>query len=196
MGNNTHDDDILTESEIRLLLAQCSRRAPTGIRDKALLVMMYRAGLRVTEALDLKPSDIDHERGTVRVLHGKGNKRRTVAVDDGALAVIDVWLGERDKLGFNGRQRLFCTLAGTPLYSSQVRAMIKRRAVKAGIDKRAHPHGLRHSYATEMSREGKSLKTIQLQLGHNSIATTDIYLRSLGSEDAIQEARNRTWSAE
>ena len=68
----------------RSLLAACSRRAPTGIRDRALLTVLYRAGLRIEEALDLKPADVDPDRGTIRVLHGKGDHNRTAAVDDAA----------------------------------------------------------------------------------------------------------------
>ena len=197
-GKNRQDSDILDGDEVRKLLAQCSRKAPTGIRDRALLVVMYRAGLRVSEALDLKPSDIDYQHGTIRVLHGKGDKARTVAIDDGGLAEVQVWVAKRAELGIGNRAKLFCTLRGTPLSANQVRQMVKRRAGErhAKIAKRVHPHGLRHAYAVEMSREGKSLKTIQDQLGHSSIATTDVYLRGLGSEDALREAKNRTWSAE
>ena len=92
--------------ELRELLSKCSRRAPTGIRDRALLVTLYRAGLRISEALHLKPSDIDYADGTIRVLHGKNDKTRTVAVDDGTLAEIRVWLTERSALGINGRAPL------------------------------------------------------------------------------------------
>ena len=72
--------EVLTEAEVRSLLAQCSRRAPTGVRDRALLTVLYRGGLRVEEALDLKPGDVDQARGTIRVLHGKGDHDRTVAI--------------------------------------------------------------------------------------------------------------------
>src|ERR1700691_5729220 len=107
--------EVLTEAEVRSLLAACSRRAPTGIRDRALITVLYRAGLRIEEALDLKPADVDPDRGTVRVLHGKGDHDRTVAVDDGAIAVIQLWLAERAKRGINGRNKLFCALAGGSL---------------------------------------------------------------------------------
>ena len=180
---------------MRSLLAACSRRAPTGIRDRALITVMYRAGLRCEEALDLKPADIDPDRGTIRVLHGKGDHDRTVSVDDGALAVVQLWLDARAKLGINGRHKLFCTLAGTPLYSSQVRAMVTRRAARAGIDKRVHPHALRHTHAAELVAEGVPVNVIQAQLGHVSLATTDIYLRHIAPADVIAMGRNRKWSA-
>jgi integrase/recombinase XerD len=131
--------EILTEAEVRSLLAACSHRAPTGIRDRALITVLYRAGLRIEEALDLKPADVDPDRGTVRILHGKGDHNRTVAIDDGAVAVVQLWLAERARLGMNGRQKLFCTLAGGPLSANQVRQMVKRRAAKAEITKAGSP---------------------------------------------------------
>lgn len=183
--------EILTEAEIRELLTQCSRRAPTGIRDRALLVVLYRAGLRISEALDLRPVDIDYDDATIRVLHGKGDKTRTVVVDDGTLAEIRVWLAARAKLGVNGRQKLFCTLQGGPLSANQVRQMCKRRARKTDLQKSVHPHALRHAYAVGMSREGMSLHTIKDQLGHDYLATTEIYLRGLGAGEAVEQARKR-----
>jgi site-specific recombinase XerD len=185
--------EVLTEAEVRSLLAACSRRAPTGIRDRALLTVLYRAGLRIEEALDLKAADVDPGRGTIRVLHGKGDHNRTVAVDDGAIAVLELWLAERAKLGMNGRQKLFCTLAGGPLSANQVRQMCKRRAAKAGIEKRVHPHGLRHTHAAELVAEGVPVNVIQKQLGHVSLATTDVYLRHIAPADVIAMGRRREW---
>ena len=147
----------------------------------------------MSEALDLKPSDIDTERGTIRVLHGKGDRSRTVGVDDGALAVVQLWKAERAKLGVNGRQKLFCTLSGGPLSANQVRQMIKRRAANAGLDKRVHPHGLRHTHAVELMEEGVPVNAIQHQLGHTSIATTNIYLQHIAPADVIAVGRRREW---
>lgn len=185
--------EVLTEAEVRDLLAACSRRAPTGIRDRGLLTVLYRAGLRIEEALDLKPADVDTRRGTIRILHGKGDHDRTVAVDDGAIAVLELWLAERARLGVNGRQKLFCTLTGGPLSANQVRQMCKRRSAKAGIDKRVHPHGLRHTHAAELVAEGVPVNVIQKQLGHVSLATTDIYLRHIAPADVIAMGRSREW---
>lgn len=101
----------LTPAEVSRLLAACSQRAPTGVRNRALLVIMYRGGLRVAEALALKASDINAAAGTVRILDGKGAKARTVAIDEGAIAVIQRWADTRRTLAIPGRF-LFCTLAG------------------------------------------------------------------------------------
>jgi integrase/recombinase XerD len=189
------DRDIPTEAEIRAILAKCSRTAPTGIRDRALITVLYRTGLRISEALDLKSADVDHERGTIRVQHGKGDRFRTVGIDEGALAVLDLWMAERKRLGFNGRQRLFCTLKGTPLSANQARQMVKRRSAKADVDKSVHPHSFRHAHAVELVNEGVSVATIQRQLGHASLATTDIYLRGIAPADVIAMGKARKWEA-
>ena len=186
--------EILTEAEVRQLLAQCSRRAPTGIRDRALLTVLYRAGLRVEEALALRPVDVDTEHGTVTVLHGKGDRRRTVGIDDGTGSVVDLWKAERKRLGINGGQsKLFCTLSGGPLSANQVRQMVKRRAAKAGLEKRAHPHGLRHAFASEQSHEGVPVNEIRQILGHSSLATTQVYLDGIAPAQIIARGRARKW---
>ena len=186
--------EILTEDEMRRLLAACSRRAPTGIRDRALMVVMYRAGLRVSEALDLRPADVDASRGTIRVLHGKGDKARTVGIDDGALAVLELWLAKRKELGINGGQsKLFCTLKGTPLSADQVRQMTRRRARNAGLEKRVHPHGLRHTYASELADDGTPVNVIQKALGHSTLSTTSIYLDHIAPAQVIERGRSREW---
>lgn len=189
------DRDIPSEAEIRAILAKCSRTAPTGIRDRALITVLYRTGLRISEALDLKPADVDHEQGTVRVQHGKGDRFRTVGIDDGALAILDLWMAERRRLGFNGRQRVFCTLKGQPLSANQARQMVKRRAAKAEVDKNVHPHSFRHAHAVELVNEGVSVATIQRQLGHASLQTTDIYLRGIAPADVIAMGKARKWEA-
>ena len=116
-----------------------------------------------------------------------------MAIDDGAVAVLQLWLAERAKLGMNGRQRLFCTLQGGPLSANQVRQMVKRRAAKAEITKRVHPHALRHTHAAELVAEGVPVNVIQKQLGHVSLATTDIYLRHIAPADVIAMGRKREW---
>lgn len=185
--------EVLTPGEARSILAQCSLNAPTGIRNRALLTVMYRGGLRISEALALKPSDVDYARGSVRVLHGKGDRSRVVGLDDGALAVIQRWADRRRELGIRGRV-LFCTLAGGPLSDRYVRDMLNRKARDAGIEKRVHPHGLRHTHAAELVAEGVPVNVIQKQLGHAWLATTDVYLRHVAPGDVIAVGRGRTWS--
>src|SRR5436309_9519667 len=106
--------EILTPDEVRALIKACSNRAPTGIRNRALLVLLYRGGLRITEALRLHPKDLDRAAGTVTVLRGKGGKRRTIGLDPGAFAVVERWLDARAKRRISGRAPLICTLHGKP----------------------------------------------------------------------------------
>ncbi len=102
----------LTTDEARGPIKAPSRRAPTGIRNRALLTILYRGGLRISEALALFPKDLNSDRGTVRVLHGKGDRARTVGLDPLAWSLIDRWLDHRKKLGIDARHPVFCTLQG------------------------------------------------------------------------------------
>ena len=130
----------LAEEEVRALLKACSSRAPTGIRNRALITVMYRGGLRLGEALQLKPKDLDAKKGTIRVLHGKGDKSRLVGLDEGGWAIVQRWLDRRKELGITLRRHVFCTLDGRPLQKAYVRALLPRLGRRAGIEKRVHSH--------------------------------------------------------
>lgn len=104
--------EVLTEQEVRALIGACSNRAPTGIRNRALIASMWRCGLRVGEALALEPRDVDLDAGTLRIRHGKGDRSRTVGLDGQAQALIARWMDRRQRLGINGRRRLFSKLDG------------------------------------------------------------------------------------
>ena len=171
-----------------------SGRAPTGIRNRALIAVLYRGLLRVSEALALVPKDLDRPSGTFRVLHGKGDRSRTVAIDPAAFGLIERWLDVRAKLpGVHRRAPLFCTLDGEPLRSAYVRALLPRLAKRAGIEKRVHPHGLRHSGAAELRGEGVDIGVISKQLGHGSIATTARYLDHIAPAQVIEAMQKRQW---
>lgn len=182
--------EVLTRAEVARLLRQCSTTAPTGIRNRALITTMYAGGLRVEETLDLRPADINPELGTVRVLHGKGDRDRTVSVDDGSMALIQRWMDARARLGHR-HGYLFCTLAGAPLRGNYVRELMARIGRKAGIEKRVHAHALRHAHAAELAAEGVPVNVIQKQLGHARLSTTDIYLRHIAPADVIAMGRSR-----
>src|SRR5581483_3247266 len=158
-------------------------------------VLMWRSGLRIAETLALYPKDIDRYGGTVTVLRGKGGKRRQVAVDSYALAMLDRWLLERSRLGLTGREPLFCCVdvrtRGKAMYSSYVRDMLKHRGRQAGIEKRVHPHGLRHTMAFELLMEGQPLGVIRDQLGHSQLATTLRYCDHLAPRVAIKAMHAR-----
>ena len=137
--------------------------------------------------------DLSREEGTIRVLHGKGDKHRVVGLDDGAWAILERWLDRRTDLKINGRKRLFCTLKGDPIQAAYVRALLPRLARKAGIEKRVHAHGLRHTHAFELANEGHPLHVIQAQLGHSSLAVTDRYIRHLAPQEVVDTMRGRKW---
>jgi len=188
--------EVLTRDEVIALMGGCSRRAPTGLRNQALIVILWRAGLRIGEALALRPKDLDPSRGTVRVLSGKGGTSRVVGLDAEAWAVIQRWLDKRKELGIHGHRALFCTLKGTSLRATYVRSLFPRLAKKAGITKRVHPHALRHTHACELRVEGVDVGIISKQLGHASIATTARYLDHISPTAVIEAMQRRTWSAE
>jgi len=177
--------EVLTDAEVEALIGVCSSRAPTGIRNRALIAVMRWCGLRITEALDLYPKDVDLQAGTIRILHGKGDKARTVGVGQTAAAFLARWMDQRAKLGLNGRQVVFCTLKGEPMESAYVRALMPRLARKAGIDKRVHAHGLRHTHAASLAKANIPLNVIQAQLGHSNVATTSRYLAHVAPQQVI-----------
>jgi site-specific recombinase XerD len=183
----------LTADEVRALMGACSKKAPTGIRDRALICLLWRGQLRLNEALALKVGDFDPAACSVRVLHGKGDAARVVAIDPQAADVLTAWLQCRKALGLNGHRPIFCTLRGKPLKDAQVREMLPRRARRAGIEKRVHAHGLRHTGASELAQEGVPLLEIRDQLGHRWAATTERYLHVLNPQLRLERLRSRTW---
>jgi integrase/recombinase XerD len=185
--------DLLSADEVRALLNACSKRAPTGIRNRALITVLYRAGLRISEALALELKDLDQERGAINVRHGKGDRQRFVAMDDGAWAVLRHWLDRRGQLGLVGRSRVFCTLKGDPMSKDYVRGMLVRIRRRAGITKRVHAHGFRHLFAVELMRESFPAHHIQRLLGHASLQTTGVYLSRIAPEETLALVRRRTW---
>ena len=187
--------EVLSASEVVALIRACGR-GPSGVRNAAIIATLFGAGLRVSEALDLRPSDLDTKHGTIRVRHGKGDRSRTVALDSSAQAYLERWLTTRSHIGLNGRQPLFCTISkgeglGSRLDSSYMRRLLPRLAAKAGIERRVHPHALRHSLATALAYEGKPLPVITAQLGHSSTAVTDRYLARIAPSDLVASVRDR-----
>ena len=192
-GNGSRlDADLLTAGEIELLMRRCSRRAPTGVRNRALIAVLWRCGLRIGEALALRAKDFDPDAGTLVVQRGKGGKRRVVGVDAGTAALVGRWLELRRRRGINGRT-LFCTLQGRPTDQSYVRHLLPRLARKAGVERRVHAHGLRHAFAVDMVRSGAPLYVVRDALGHSSVATTQVYLSRVGAHEVVEAMRDRAW---
>ncbi len=185
--------EVLAEAEAIALIKACSTRAPTGVRNRALIAVLWRSGLRISEALALELRDVDLEAGSLRVRHGKGDRSRTVGVDEQTAALLARWIDRRRQLSPGARSPVFCTLRGGRIDSSYVRRLLPRLAAKAGIERRVHAHGLRHTYAAELAREGTAINVIRDALGHTSLAVTDRYLRDVAPMHVIDTMRARRW---
>ena len=175
----------LTPAEVDAIIGRCSRRAPSGIRNRAMLWLAYRSGLRISELLALRPVDLNLADHSARVLHGKGDKATVRYWHPSADDALLRWLDERKRYGLarNG-VRLFCTLDGHPVSDDYVRNLLRRLAGKAGVEKRVHPHGLRHSYAVELRKANVDVAAISKLLGHSSVSVTARYLDHLTNDAA------------
>jgi site-specific recombinase XerD len=177
--------------EIVLVMRQAGDRAH-GLRLRGLIVVMWRAGLRVSEALALTESDLDEARGAIVVRHGKGNKRREVGMDQWGWELLRPWLAYRVQIPVGP---LFCVIdgrtRGRPLTTTSVRQPLRRTAVKAGVRRRFAPHQLRHAHAVEMAREGVPLNVIQRQLGHANLGITSVYLQGIDNAEITDTVHAR-----
>jgi site-specific recombinase XerD len=162
-------DPPTVEEIVAVMLA--AGDGPHGVRLRGVIVTLWRAGLRISEALALNQTDLDRDRGALLVRHGKGDQRREVGMDRWAWSHLEPWLDLRTTLPVG---RLFCVLRGPTRGRScapaAIRVQLHRAAMAAGVRRRFAPHQLRHAHAVEMSREGISLIVIQRQLGHADLA--------------------------
>jgi integrase/recombinase XerD len=168
--------DVLTVDEVRRLLNSPDTRRPQGIRDSAMLEVLYASGLRVSELVHLKIQDIHLDAGFVRVL-GKGSKERIVPIGQYAREKVLFYLeNARGRLVKNcSSPFLFTARAGRPMTRQGFWKQLRRYAGSAGILKKVTPHSLRHSFASHLLEGGADLRAVQLMLGHADIATTQIY---------------------
>jgi site-specific recombinase XerD len=186
--------EYLTQEEILSLMDACGPVTAIAMRHRALICLLWRSGLRLAEALALRPSDIDQGTLSVRVLHGKGDKARTTATDERALGYINAWLAKRTELWYVDRNApIICTRRGDSLRQSYVRRLFPQLAATAGVQRRVHAHIFRHTFAVELSRDGVPVRDIQQLLGHTSLATTSVYLASLSPEESLKHVRGRKW---
>ncbi|WP_029151134.1 site-specific tyrosine recombinase XerD [Microbacterium indicum] len=164
----------LTISEVEALLAAPSAEEPLGIRDRALLELLYATGARVSEAISLDVDDL--QTGEVIRLRGKGDKERIVPVGSYARAAVDAYLTRvRPGLAVRATPRLFLGARGGPLSRQSAWLVIQAAAEKAQIAAHVSPHTLRHSFATHLLQGGADVRVVQELLGHSSVATTQIY---------------------
>lgn len=186
--------EILTDAEVRALLDAVRGTPRTRARNRALLAVLYRAGLRLGEALALRPQDVDPAAGAVRVLFAKGGRFRTAGIDAGAIALLDAWHAQRGRQRPPGDAPLFCTRSGRALTPAYVRRLLPELARRAGVAKRVHAHGLRHTHAAQLRAEGLDVGIISKQLGHASLFTTVIYLDHIAPTAVVEAVRARAWS--
>ena len=163
-----------------------------GHRLNALIVVLWRAGLRIHEALSLTETDLDQRRGSILVRHGKNDRRREVGMDTWAWSAIEPWLADRVQLPVGP---LFCVIDG-PTHgrawsASAARIELHHLALEAGVRRRFAPHQLRHAHAVELLHEGIPLPLIQRQLGHSHLSTTGTYLQGIDTEEIISTVHAR-----
>jgi integrase/recombinase XerD len=181
---------VLTFDEVVRLLDAPDLTKPRGRRDRAMLSLMYAAGLRVSELCSLRAADLDLRRGVVSVL-GKGSKRRLVPVGEVALHDIDVFAKDPRPIP-KGRATgaLFLSSWGRPLTRQAFWKLVVRYARKVGITKPISPHKLRHSFATHLLERGADLRSVQALLGHANIVTTEVYTHL--SPDHLRRAHQKS----
>ena len=176
----------LTVEQVERLLAAPSADEPIGLRDRALLELLYATGARVSEAVSLDVDDLAY--GDVLRLRGKGDKERIVPVGSFARAAVDAYLTRvRPQLAAKGRAtaRLFLGARGAPLSRQSAWLIIRSAAERAQITAEVSPHTLRHSFATHLLQGGADVRVVQELLGHASVATTQIYTHV--SVDALRD---------
>ncbi len=166
----------LSEAEVEVLLAAPDPATELGLRDRAMLEMLYATGLRVSELVGLRLDAVNLGAGVVRVL-GKGSKVRLVPLGEAALAALDEYLMRSRPALLAGRlsDALFVTQRGEGMTRQAFWYLIKRHALAAGIAKDLSPHTLRHAFATHLVNHGADLRVVQLLLGHSDLSTTQIY---------------------
>ena len=189
--------EVLSAEETLALMAACEHPRATAARNRAIIAVMWRSGLRVKEVVSLYPKDVDRAAGALAVRHGKGDEHRLVGLDREAMAHLEHWLEVRAELGIDDGKPLFCAVLGgrrgCPMHTQQVRKFLATHRRKAGIRKRVHPHGFRHTHASELAWENTPLPLIQAQLGHKSIAYTERYLRRVAPVALLRTIAARSW---
>ena len=169
--------EVLSTDEIDQIQKSIDLSKPEGQRNKTIIEVLFSCGLRVSELVNLKLSNLYLEEGFVRVM-GKGSKERLVPISSKAVRELKYWFVDRNlmKIQQGEEDYVFLNRRGKHLTRTMILIMLKRQAVAAGITKTISPHTLRHSFATELLKGGADLRAIQAMLGHESIGTTELYM--------------------
>ena len=193
-----HLPDVLSTEEVDLLEASIDLSKPEGQRNKAIIEVLFSCGLRVSELVNLKLSDLFIAEKYVRVM-GKGSKERLVPISTKAIKELQYWFRDRNLMSIQPGEQdyVFLNRRGAHLTRTMILIMIKQQAVLAGIKKTISPHTLRHSFATSLLEGGADLRAIQVMLGHEDIGTTEIYTHidttTLRREIVEHHPRNKMW---
>ena len=177
--------------EIVSVMRQAGPGIP-GARLRGLIVVLWRAGLRISEGLCLAERDLDPARGALLVRNGKGGKQREVGMDEWGWEQLRPWLDLRARMPIGA---LFCVVngptCGRPWSGPAARTQLRRLALDAGVRRRFAPHQLRHAHAVEMARESVPLNVIQRQLGHADLGVTSVYLQGIDNTEVISAVHSR-----
>lgn len=170
--------ETLNEKEVERLLMQPSGEKPKDLRDKAMLELMYATGVRVTELITLKVSDVNLQAGYIDC--GNGGKERKIPFGQRAAASLFryLYMGRQSLLGNHDCEEMFVNCSGQPMSRQGFWKLLKAYAAKANIQKEITPHMLRHSFAVHMVQSGADIKSLQEMMGHSDIATTQLYVQA------------------
>ena len=185
---------VLTEDEIKNLINSIDLNHDFGQRNKTIIEILYGTGIRVSELVNLKLSNIFFKENIIKVI-GKGNKERFVPLGEIASCEMKIYINDRNQLKIDSKSSdiLFLNRYGRRLTRSMIFKIISDASKRIGLDKKISPHTLRHSFATHLIKNGADLRTIQLILGHESITTTEIYthLDTLHLEEVLKKYHPR-----
>ena len=185
---------VLTEKEIKQLINSIDLNHDFGQRNKTIIEILYGTGIRVSELINLKLSNIFFKENIIKVI-GKGNKERLVPLGEIASNEMKIYINNRNRLKIDSKSSdiLFLNRYGRGLTRSMIFKIISDASKRIGLDKKISPHTLRHSFATHLIKNGADLRTIQLILGHESITTTEIYthLDTLHLEEVLKKYHPR-----
>ena len=185
---------VLTEEEIKKLINSIDLNHDFGQRNKTIIEILYGTGIRVSELINLKLSNIFFKENIIKVI-GKGNKERFVPLGEIASNELKIYINNRNRLKIDSKSSdiLFLNRYGRGLTRSMIFKIISDASKRIGLDKKISPHTLRHSFATHLIKNGADLRTIQMILGHESITTTEIYthLDTLHLEEVLKKYHPR-----
>lgn len=190
-----HLPEVLSTAEVDMLESSIDLSKWEGHRNRAIIEVLFSCGLRVSELVTLKLSQVYEEEGFIRVM-GKGSKERLVPISPAAIKELHLWYDDRNHMNIKPGEEdyVFLNRRGAHLTRTMILIMVKQQAEMAGIHKTISPHTLRHSFATALLEGGASLRAIQAMLGHESIGTTEIYthidMSTLRNEIEYHHPRN------